>query len=458
MECPSCGFKIRGKALFCPNCGSRLEYAKPSLDGATLRLDEAEPLTPTSPLTPVHQTQKQGCGMSLTVLAIATVVIVAILGLGAAGIYYGLKDRSQVEHQAAEEHYNKGIAYMEQGEIELAIREFETVLVLEPKHDRAIAKLSEAREVQKVATEPTVTATSVSDEQALAKVFDDLRIANENRDWATVLTLANEMIARDPTYRRAEVDQILFGAYYASGQELLQQDRMKEALRFFDRALQLQPDHAEVQQARKLAVLYMNGMAYWGADWATTLENLVPLYQMAPNYKDVRQRTHDAYVYYGDFLAEREDWCAAEKQYGLALEIVPSAALFDKRQDTIAYCSRQPSPPAADTTLTPGAQVNAPAGTFVGDLADLIEIEQGRMYIRGRVLDKDNKGVGGTRVQIQAWDWKTVAVTDGAGNFAFDGLANPVTYTLTLLDLPSLPFDVAGQWGRVSMVEFHEAR
>jgi len=458
MECPSCGFKIRGKALFCPNCGSRLEYVQQSPDGATLRLDEAEPVAPTKQPAPVYQTQKHGCGMSLTVLAIAAVVVLAILGLGAAGIYYGLKDRDKVEHQAAEEHYNKGISHMQQGELELAIREFEAVLLLEPKHDRAITKLAEAREGQQVAAEPTATATTASEDQTLAKVFDDLRIANDNRDWPTVFTLADEMVARDPTYRRAEVDQILFGAYYASGQELVQQDRMKEALRLFDRALELQPDNAEVQQARKLAVLYMNGMAYWGADWATTLENLVPLYELAPDYRDVRQRTHDAYVYYGDFLAEREDWCAAEKQYGLALEIVPSSALFDKRQETIGYCSRQPSPPAADITLTPGAQINAPSGTFVGELTELIEIEHGRMYIRGRVLDKDDEGVGGTRVQIQAWNWKATAVTDGGGNYAFDGLANPVTYTLTLLDLPSLPFDVAGQWGRVSMVEFHEAR
>lgn len=458
MECPSCGFRIRGKALFCPNCGNRLEYVQQAPAGATLRLDEAEPVLSTRQPAPIHQTQKQGCGMSLTVLAIAAVVVLAILGLGAAGIYYGLKDRSRVERQAAEQHYTKGLAYMEQGELELAIREFDVVLQLEPDHERALAKLAEVREMQEKAAEPTATATSVSETQTLAKIFDDLRIANDNRDWAAVFTLAEELVARDPTYRRDEVDQILFGACYASGQELVQQDRMKEALRFFDRALELQPNNTQAQEARKLAVLYMNGMAYWGADWATTLENLVPLYQLAPDYKDVRQRTHDAHVYYGDFLAQQEDWCAAEKQYGLALEIVPSSALFDKRQETIAYCSRQPSPPAADTTLTPDGRIDAPSGTFVGELTELIEIEQGRMYIRGRVVDKDKKGVGGTRVQIQAWNWKAVAVTDGGGHFAFDGLANPVTYTLTLLDLPSLPFDVAGQWGRVSMVEFREAR
>ena len=51
-----------------------------------------------------------------------------------------------------------------------------------------------------------------------------------------------------------------------------------------------------------------------------------------------------------------------------------------------------------------------------------------------------------------------IAVTNGDGDFSFDGLANPVTYTLTLLDVPSLPLDVSTEWGKLTLVEFRETR
>ena len=80
------------------------------------------------------------------------------------------------------------------------------------------------------------------------------------------------------------------------------------------------------------------------------------------------------------------------------------------------------------------------------------------MFIRGRILDKEGVGVSGVRVQIRAWDWSAIAVADGNGQYAFDGLSNPVTYTLTLLDLSCLPFDAEGVWGKVTWVDFEEVK
>jgi len=85
-------------------------------------------------------------------------------------------------------------------------------------------------------------------------------------------------------------------------------------------------------------------------------------------------------------------------------------------------------------------------------------IDSGKMYVRGKVLDKDGGGIQGTQVKIQAWDWSAIAVTDGNGQYSFDGLSNPVTYTLSLVTLSSYPFDVEGQWGKISWVDFTEAK
>ena len=80
------------------------------------------------------------------------------------------------------------------------------------------------------------------------------------------------------------------------------------------------------------------------------------------------------------------------------------------------------------------------------------------MFIRGLILDRNGGGVSGVRVQIRAWDWSAIAVSDGNGQYAFDGLGNPVTYTLSLLDRPSIPVDVEGVWGKVTWVDFEEVK
>ena len=80
------------------------------------------------------------------------------------------------------------------------------------------------------------------------------------------------------------------------------------------------------------------------------------------------------------------------------------------------------------------------------------------MFIRGHVYDSSGAPVAGTRVKIQAWDFSVFATTDGTGQFSFDGLANPVMYTLTLADLPSVPLEVETAWGRLSWVVFEQAK
>lgn len=445
MECPRCGHKIRGRALFCPNCGQKLEQAgeAPSRRSALRGADQLRGEGP-------------GCGQSLLVLAIAAVVVVAIVGLGVVAVYYGQADRARMRGQVAEEHYNKGVSHLDRDEFELAIAEFEHVLDLEPDHEEALAGLAEAE--QKLEAKPTPT--PMLQQETKAAHLAELREAFGKRDWEAVFASADRLLALDPTYHRGEVDGMLFEAFYQSGLELVEQDRIREGARLFDRALALQPDNAQVAHARELATLYVTGIGYWGADWAKAIENLGALYRIEPEYRDVRQRIYDAHLEYGDLLAERQDPCGASEEYARAVEVQADPAAVDKRQEATALCEREPTPTAESETTTPEADEGpaAAAGTFVGHLVERTGIEGGKMFIRGRILDKSGVGVSGVRVQIRAWDWSAIAVADGNGQYAFDGLGNPVTYTLSLLDRPSLPVDVEGVWGKVTWVDFGEVK
>ena len=446
MDCPLCGHSIRGRALFCPNCGSKLVQEPLTPQRSGKNPERKQPVRDGGP--------KQGCGLSLTVLAIATLCVVAIAGLGVAGVYYGLADRAQAERQAAEEHYQKGLAHLDQERYELAVAEFELAAQLNPEHEEVTGALAQAR--HELAVQPTPT-PALQEETAQA-YLRELCEAHAIQDWEKLFDLAERLIALDVTYHREEVDQMLFDAYYATGLQMVEGDRVKEAVRLFDQALTLQPGSAQVAEAKELARLYLEGMTWWNADWARTAENFGALYERAPDYKDVRRKTYEAYMNYGALLEKREQWCSAEEQYARALGIIATFSVAEKRHDAQLLCRGTRVASEEQPTPTAGEQpTKTPLGTFVGGVVEETEVDSSKMFIRGRILGKDERGIQGTRVRIGAWDWRAVAITDGNGQFSFDGLSNPVTYTLTLLDLPSLPFDVAGEWGKIKWVHFLES-
>jgi tetratricopeptide (TPR) repeat protein len=396
--------------------------------------------------------------MSLAVVAIAVLVILAIAGIGVLAVYYGLEDRAKIEYQTAEEHYNRGLAQLEQGELELAIAEFERVIKLNPRHEGARTRLAEVR--QRLEIQPTPT--PMLRQETKAALYERLREAYEQSDWDGVFQTADQLLAMDPTYQRADVDRMLFNAFYQSGLQLVEQNRMGEAVRLFDRALALQPENAQVKYAKHLASLYLSAMGYWGADWDLATENLSTLYNLAPDYLDVSDRIFEAYTKHGDQLAEKEDYCEATEEYTRALAVKDDPAVSTRRQAAALACQEGPAATEGESPIATGTPLarppTAPKGTYAGWVAEYLDTDGSRIFVRGRVMDKNGKGLAGVRVQIQAWDWTAVAVTDGNGNFSFDGLNNEVVYILTLLDLPHLATEAPGRWGKITWVNFQEAK
>jgi len=358
-----------------------------------------------------------------------------------------MKDRTTLERRAAQEHYEKGLAHFDAGELELAEAELELAVQLDSRLEAAATRLAETR--QRLETSPT--ATPVLQAEINAITFEELRAAHNQRDWTRVFALADRLLARDPTYQRSELDRMLFDALYQSGQQLVEENRLEEAARLFDRALALQPTNADAARAKQLATLYLAAKSYWSADWAKAIESLSTLYRLDASYRDVRQLTHDAYVNYGDVLAKQGDWCAAAQQYARALEVIPAQELSAKRETALDHCDE-----VASATAQWGPA--EPSGTFVGRIVKQTDLDDSKkMSIRGSVADREGQGVRNIKVQIRAWDWWAVSVTDAQGQYSFDGLVNPVTYTLTLFDRPCVPVNAAGVWGKTTWVDFQEA-
>ncbi len=461
MNCPRCGSPIEGRALFCPQCGRKLDQEPSAPPTARLEATSSAEEPSKAPFAiPEQETGRgQGCRATLPIIGIVLAVVFLIGGLAAAAIVQGTRDRSSAQIEMAREHYERGEAHLAEGRYELAIAEFEQALRLDPSLVEAADRLAEAEAL--LATLPTPT--SILQGTVEQSHWDALQEAVSQQDWALVVQRAEQIAALDPEYRRQEREEILFEAYYNLGQQAVEQNRMEEAVAYFDRALALQPNNPQASLAQSMAKLYIDGVRYSGSDWAAAVDRLSMLYALDPDYRDVRERLHEAYLAYGQQLAGREDWCLAALQYSRANELLPSQATNALAQEAAERCGTPPTmvapsvPISPYPEITPGAETpTAESGMFVGRVQGVEHVAASGVYVRGRILDSTGQGVPNVRVKIQAWDWFAYATSDGSGQFSFDGLGEPVTYTLSLPDLPSVPVEVPTERTALTWVIFEQ--
>jgi tetratricopeptide (TPR) repeat protein len=372
----------------------------------------------------------------------AGLAILVIVALALLGVYQGFQERTRLNRAAAVEHYQKGLEQLALENYELARAEFELALQLDSTNRDAATKLAEVSAL--IRSQPT--ATSALRYQQAILLYNEARELYNRGDWDGVITKLEQVRALEPEYEREQILDLLVDAYYNAGLSLVEADRMEEAIRYFDRALELEPGDEAAREQKRWASLYLAGLGYSGADWQGAIESFGVLYQLKPDYKDTGQRLYDAYVSYAEMLYDEGDWCAARDHYDSALAMNSSEEVRAKREGAAQNCAFAPGP-----TGTP-----PPSGTFVGRLSRVEDVgRQEAMMIRGYVFDAGGDPMPGVQVGLSAWDWSAPpAVTNGEGIFAFDGLANPVTYTVTLVDLPHAPLPVKADWSKLVWVEF----
>jgi len=502
MYCNQCGTKVDDTATVCPECGYKLppqqEPVPVATEGETpaepaptydepeaLLLAEEQEAAEPAPLSegappaesaglpipqgadidrqplaegsaeppeePEERPQRtRGCGWAMVAGMLVGCVILLIVGVGLLAVYQGLQERTRLNRAAATDHYYKGLEQFSAENYELARAEFERALRLDPKNLDAETKLAEVDAV--LSKQPTPT--SAVRRQTAILLYNEARELGNKGDWEGAIGKLEQVQAMEPEYEREQVTALLVEAYHKVGRLLLSENRMEEAIRYFDSALQLRPGEQAIRDEKRLASLYVAGLSYWGANWRGAIDTFHALYQLNPAYKDTRQRLHDAYVAYGDLLYGRAQWCSARDQYDSALAVAAGAQspplsedeLKAKREEAAQQCTI-----AALPTATP-----PPSGTLVGRLLRVEDVgSPTAMMVRGHVWNAEGKPVANVRVGLSAWDWSaSPATTNADGLFAFDGLGNPVTYTVTLLDTPVVPLAVKADWSKLVWVEF----
>lgn len=474
MYCNQCGTRVDDHATVCPKCGYELpRYAEPPAEGTPFyqepeallvavepegqyTLPQAGPPVDSLSEEAVSETEEapavereaepkrpiRGCGWAMLAGMLAGCAILLIVGVGLLAVYQGLQERTRLNRAAAIEHYYKGLEQLAAENYELARAEFELALRLDPKNLDAEAKLAEVDTLLSRLPTPT---SAVRHQTALL-LYNEARDLYNKGDWEGVIDKLEQIQVMEPQYESEQVTALLVDAYFKAGLRLVNENRMEEAIRYFDRALQLRPGEQAIRDEKRFASLYVAGLGYWGANWQGAIDTFNALYQLKPDYKDTAERLRNAYVAYGDSLYDRQEWCLARDQYDSALAMTSSEELRAKREDAASRCLIASLP-----TATP-----LPSGTYVGRLVKVEDVgSPTAMMIRGHVRDATGQPMADVRVGLSAWDWSAVpAITNAEGMFAFDGLGNPVTYTVTLLDLPVVPLPVKADWSKLAWVEF----
>ncbi len=451
MRCRYCESSVPDDSLFCPICGFTLHVEK-SLGSAPVKRAEAH-----------SKGGSPGLLWYVALSLLASAFLAVTIGLGLVAAVHGLEDRQERAREVGLEYYRRGLIHLQEGNYLLALAELEEAVRLAPDYAEAREQLAA---VQDLIGDRDIASSETPGEVGVTLYAQAKATYSEER-WGEVIAKLEQLRRVDPSYRRQEVEEMLFNAYYREAMRLMEAGELEEALAKLDDALDLRPDDPRASEQRHWLSLYLTALTQWGVDWEQVVESLEDLHALNSDFLDVQQRLHDAYLSLGDVYSEEGAWCVAESQYVAALEIMVTEAAVAKRDDARELCVEAISAttPAADATVTATPAITStatsPPSTLVwdydGESTGYVETDPTAMRIRVHVINAQGEEVPGVEVGISAQGWQgDPKVTNADGFCEFAGLTQELEFTVTLTQLPCDPVQVSTRWGTEAQVMFVE--
>ncbi len=166
---------------------------------------------------------------------------------------------------------------------------------------------------------PTLTPTPTKAERIsqLRQVFDQVWEAEQ---WPQAIEILERMQAIEPAY--GGVRERLCAAHLLYGLELVEDDQLEEAIIQFDQALEIEPHERTAQRERQAAIAYLAGLeSHRKGDWDRAVKDLSLVYDLNPDYKDVRSLLYSAHYNRGLDRQRRGHLVEAQAEYEQALRI-----------------------------------------------------------------------------------------------------------------------------------------
>lgn len=324
------------------------------------------------------------------VLAAGIAIAFAVLVPAAAGVYVGLRERADYLHQQAVEHYQRALAYESENYTELALAELALALKFDSTYQPAQIKL----ETLQGGNNPS--ATRVPNDTAIAEqLFKRAQDSAAQKDWGSAIDSLEELRRARAEYRASEVKALLVQAYVNAAKQSVAAGQIEQARVRAEAALILEPAHADAKVLRDRATLYLNGARALDFDWQNAALSFQRLYELDPNFYDVKKQLLNALVNYGDLAAKQGAHCLASREYEKAVNLGADGAVASKLSAASASCKQAVTAPTATPTLASAIGFFNAAGR-----RDPTTACKGTGSVRGTVRDAQGNPLAGIAIQI----------------------------------------------------------
>lgn len=323
---------------------------------------------------------------TITLLAGVLLLLALVLGVRAGQQQLEIKRRQQIGltlQRAFEAHAA--------GELAAARTAYEAVLVLDANNSAALNGLTQIQQlgpvtmtatntmtestpVAQVITLPTTAVipveapantplpTATAPTNDLSQWMAQAEAAYSAGRWAESVEQLLAIRRSNAAYEAAQVNELLFTAYINLASEKDNQNKLEEALTLYDEALALDPTADEVRKERQLIADYLEVLTYSGVDWERSTLLLRNLYTDEPDYRDIKERFHEALLSYGAQQGDDRVWCEAAQLLTEAIAIDITPGLIAERDQYQAACA-DPASVAASGTATATVSSAAPGAT-----------------------------------------------------------------------------------------------
>jgi tetratricopeptide (TPR) repeat protein len=334
-------------------------------------------------LPPVQPQEAPASGPSVIMLAVIGVVMLclscSLIGLaGLAGYNDGigaLDTLAQSTRRAdISRQYDLALTDIASGSRELgALRLQHIVVTLGADNPQAAALLTEVMAATPTPTvTPTVTPSPTPEPSATPQnsptpgialpspeeLYNSAQASLTLREYEDVVDTLDILRAVDPSFRQADVEQMLHEALTTLARRYLtQQDtnQLAQGILLAEQARAIAPI-GDLGYEAYVAGRYMDGVNAEGMECLLAVREWESIYAEVPTYRDVGERLGRSYARCGDAYTFQTEFCPAETYYRWALRLINDSTVSARLSEAAQQCAN------ATPTPTPTVEGMPPEG------------------------------------------------------------------------------------------------
>jgi hypothetical protein len=314
--------------------------------------------------------QESGRRSILRILGIILILVAVTVALYLVVGYFAWQSGETLRDQQAEEmrlqQYNRQVNLaqedIERGGYNLALRRLDWVLEREPENQEAAALHRQAEAAIKTAQTPEAPPTPTKPPEPTVVLNENTDLENElvrlrrlydREQWDELLPAVLTMQEQFPNFERMETDRLLYDSYLNLGLQLLQGSQIEQGLSYLAQAEKLGDLPQEALDYRFWAELYLDGISYYGVNWAVSSSVFRDLCISAPFYQNACDKLYESLFNYGDQYFFNKDFCPAVELFREARQYGNGGELIQKLIDATEGCASATPTPAVITGTLP---------------------------------------------------------------------------------------------------------